>query len=73
MPFLRVLLLGLIVAFPYQAAAQQREIFDLFGGLIRSGISAATQATWEQLPNSEVTCVNATLRQRGSSINEVVS
>jgi hypothetical protein len=72
MPFLRALLLGLILVVPQGAVAQQREIFDLFGGMIRSGIAAATQAEWQRLPNAEVACIDGALRQRGSSINEVI-
>ena len=72
MPFLRALLLGLIFVIPQRAMAQQREIFDLFGGMIRSGIAAATQAEWQRLPNAEVACIDGALRQRGSSINEVI-
>jgi len=40
--------------------------------MIRSGIAAATQADWERLPGSEVACVDGALRQRGSSINEII-
>lgn len=40
--------------------------------MIRSGIAAATQADWERLPRSEVACVDGALRQRGSSINEMI-
>jgi hypothetical protein len=72
MHILRVLLLGFIVVLPHGAFAQQREIFDLFGGMIRSGMAAAIQADWERLPNSEVACVDGALRQRGSSINDMI-
>jgi hypothetical protein len=72
MHFLRVLLLSLIVVVPQAATAQQQDVFKLFGGMIKSGIAAATQADWERLPNSEVACVDATLRQQGSSINDMV-
>jgi uncharacterized protein YecT (DUF1311 family) len=72
MHFLRVLLLGFIVFVPRVATAQQQDVFKLFGGMIKSGIAAATQADWERLPNSEVACVDATLRQQGSSVNDMV-
>ena len=72
MHFLRVLLLSFVVFLPHEAAAQQQDIFNLFGGLVRSGISAATQADWERLPNLEVACIDRTLRERGSSVNDLV-
>jgi uncharacterized protein len=74
MPFRRAFLFGFILAlvFPHGALAQQREIFELFGGMVRSGITAATQADWERLPDAEVACVDRALRERGSSINEMV-
>jgi hypothetical protein len=72
MHFQRVLLLTLIAFLPQQAAAQQQDIFNLFGGLVRSGIAAATQADWERLPNPEVACIDRALRERGSSINNLV-
>jgi uncharacterized protein YecT (DUF1311 family) len=62
----------LVAALPQEGSAQQQEIFDLFGGMIRSGIAAATQADWERLPGSEVACVDGALRLRGSSINEMI-
>jgi uncharacterized protein YecT (DUF1311 family) len=72
MRFVRVLLLGFILVVPQVATAQQQDVFRLFGGMIRSGIAAATQADWERLPGSEVACVDGALRQRGSSINEMI-
>lgn len=72
MHFLRMLLLGFIVVLPQGASAQQQDIFRLFDGVIRSGIAAATQADWERLPTSEVACVDGVLRQRGSSVNEMI-
>lgn len=72
MHFLRMLLLGFIVVLPQGASAQQPDIFRLFDGVIRSGIAAAAQADWERLPTSEVACVDGVLRQRGSSINEMI-
>jgi hypothetical protein len=65
-------LFGLILTAPQDALAQQREIFDFFGGMIRSGIAAATQAEWQRLPNSEIACMDGALRQRGSSVNEAI-
>ncbi|OSI77975.1 superinfection immunity protein [Bradyrhizobium canariense] len=70
--FVRFILFFFLTGVPQGAFAQQREIFDLFGGMIRSGIAVATQADWERLPGSEVACLDGALRQRGSSINEMI-
>jgi uncharacterized protein len=72
MHFLRVLFLSFIIVVPHEAAAQQQDIFNLFGGLVRSGIAAAAQADWERLPNPEIACIDRALRERGSSINDLV-
>lgn len=70
--FVRFIFFIFLTGVPQGAFAQQREMFELFGGMIRSGIAAATQADWERLPGSEVACVDGALRQRGSSINEMI-
>jgi uncharacterized protein len=55
------------------AAAQGPDDFiNLFGGLMRSGIAAATQSAWQKLPRDQIACIDEKLRQRGSSINLVV-
>jgi uncharacterized protein len=72
MRFARVLLLVFIVVVPQMASAQQDDVFRLFGGMIRSGIATATHAEWERLPGSEVACIDGALRERGSSINEMI-
>jgi hypothetical protein len=72
MRFLPIVFLGSIFIFPQSAAGQQREVLDFFGSAIRSGVTAAVQADWERVPNAEVTCIDGALRQRGSSINEMV-
>lgn len=70
--FVRFILFISLTGVPQGAFAQQREIFELFGGMIRSGIAAASQADWERLPGAEVACVDGALRQRGSSVNEMI-
>jgi hypothetical protein len=45
------------------------DMIDLFGGIVRSGVAAATQSAWERLPPAEISCVDRTLREHGSSIN----
>lgn len=53
-------------------AQSQGDVIDLFGSMVRSGISLATQAEWERLPTREVGCVDQALRQRNSSINTAI-
>lgn len=54
------------------AAQSPNDIINLFGGLVRSGVAAATLSAWQKVPPSEVACIDQQLRQRGSSINSVV-
>jgi hypothetical protein len=70
--FARPILFILVVSLPQAAFSQQREIFDLFGGMVRSGIAAATQADWERLPGSEVACLDSLLRHDDSSVNAMI-
>jgi hypothetical protein len=53
-------------------AQGQGDVIDLFGSMVRSGITLATQAEWERLPAREVGCVDHALRQRNSSINTAI-
>ncbi|UFW72885.1 superinfection immunity protein [Bradyrhizobium sp. WU425] len=62
----------MIVGLPQTAFGQQREILDLFDGIIRSGVAAATRSAWEGLPGSEVACLDGVLRQGGSSVNAMI-
>jgi hypothetical protein len=62
---------GLLCALPIQPAAAQTQddIANIFGALIRSGVTAATQSQWEKLPPAEIACIDQGLHQHGSSIN----
>jgi hypothetical protein len=62
---------GLLCALSLQPAAAQTpdDIGNIFGALIRSGVTAATQSQWEELPPSEIACIDQGLHQHGSSIN----
>ena len=72
MHFHRVLLLSLLLFFPHEVGAQQQDIFKLFGAAVRSGMAAAAGADWERLPNAEVACIDRSLRENGSSVNDIV-
>jgi hypothetical protein len=62
-----------LFAFYGSAGAQTaNDIANIFGGLVRSGARMAAQSAWEQIPPSELTCVDRALRQRGSSLNLAV-
>ncbi|MGM4907182.1 superinfection immunity protein [Tardiphaga sp. 866_E4_N2_1] len=67
-------LLGLVISLlTVGANAQsQGDVIDLFGSMVRSGITLAAQAEWERLPAREVGCVDQALRQSGSSINTAI-
>jgi hypothetical protein len=54
------------------SAQTANDMVNIFGGLVRSGIAMATQSAWQQLPPSEVRCVDQRLREKGSSINLVI-
>ena len=71
-PIVGVVLLVCLTAVGTVPARSQTDMVDLFGSLIRSGVGLATQAAWEKLPPSEITCVNRYLFRKGSSINAVV-
>lgn len=69
---LRAVLICLICLAPQLAMAQQGDMIELFGALVQSGIAAATQAEWQKLSYAEMACVDGALRQRGSSLNEMI-
>jgi hypothetical protein len=53
-------------------AQNQNDIINIFGAIVRSGVTLAAQSAWEKLPPSKITCVDQRLRQRGSSINSAI-
>ena len=65
---LSILFMGLLQG----AAAQERDLFGMFGAVVRSGVAAAVQADWERIPDSEVACVDRALQQKRSSINDII-
>lgn len=55
------------------ATAQNANDFvNLFGGLIRSGIAAATLSAWQKLPTDEIVCIDQNLKQAGFSLNAAI-
>jgi hypothetical protein len=53
-------------------AQNANDVMRLFGGIMQGAISQATQAEWRKLPQSELSCVDQTLRQRGSDLTDVI-
>ena len=54
------------------AVAQQRELMEMFGNFVRSGVAVATQQAWQQLPPNELSCTDQILRERGFSVNQAI-
>src|SRR5665213_498218 len=54
------------------SAQTANDLINIFGGLVRTGITAAAQSSWERLPPTEIRCVDQRLRERGSSINAII-
>lgn len=48
------------------------DIVNIFGGLVQTAISQATQAEWRKLSPAEMSCIDENLRQRGLSIGQAV-
>ena len=48
------------------------DIVNIFGGLVQSAINQAIQAEWRKLPPAEISCIDDNLRQRGTSVGQVI-
>ncbi|MGX4807274.1 hypothetical protein [Bradyrhizobium guangdongense] len=48
------------------------DIVNIFGGLVQTAITQATQAEWRKIPAAEMSCIDENLRQRGLSIAQAV-
>jgi hypothetical protein len=56
-------------AFVAPAFAQNPQgMFNLFGGLMQSAVGQATEKEWRKIPQNELTCIDQSLRARGSSV-----
>lgn len=60
--------LSLMVGCTSAFAQNANDIVSIFGGLIKSAIQQSTLTEWKKLPQSEVVCVDQSLRQQGSSL-----
>jgi hypothetical protein len=60
--------IGCTSAFAQDASDMMR----LFGGMMQSAITQASQAEWKKLPQSEMSCVDQNLRQQGQSLQSVI-
>jgi hypothetical protein len=54
-------------------AQNARDIMSVFGAIMQSTIIQATQAEWGKLPSASRSCVDETLRQRGISLQALIS
>jgi hypothetical protein len=48
------------------------DIVNIFGGLVQTAITQATQAEWRKMTPAEMSCIDENLRQRGLSIAQAV-
>jgi hypothetical protein len=54
-------------------AQNARDIMSVFGAIMQSTIIQATKAEWGKLPSASQSCVDETLRQRGISLQALIS
>jgi hypothetical protein len=54
------------------ATAQINDIFGRLGGFVQSAIVQATQAEWSKLSQSELDCVDGTLRGGGTNLRNII-
>ena len=53
-------------------AQNANDILNIFGGIMQSAIMQANQAEWKKVPQSETSCVDQALRQRGSDLQTTI-
>jgi hypothetical protein len=77
--YLRALIICIIVGLGFQVPAtpsraqSARDIMNIFGAIVQSTMVQATQAEWKKLPPNDISCVDQTLRQRGISLQALIS
>lgn len=59
---------GLYFFVPTAIAQVPGDVINLFGGLIQGAIAQANQAEWRKLSQSELSCIDRTLRANGLSL-----
>jgi tetratricopeptide (TPR) repeat protein len=67
-----ILLLGLLASCTGAFAQNANDIMNIFGGIMQSAIAQATLVEWKKLPQIELSCVDQTLRQRGSNLQAAI-
>lgn len=53
-------------------AQSQPDFANIFGAIIRQGISQALQSRWKELPQGELACIEKQLRIEGTSISQAI-
>jgi tetratricopeptide (TPR) repeat protein len=77
--YLRASIICIIVGLGFQVPAtpsraqSARDIMNIFGAIVQSTMVQATQAEWKKLPPNDISCVDQTLRQRGISLQVLIS
>ena len=64
---------GSLAAVGPALAQNARDIMSVFGAIMQSTMVQATQAEWGKLPSASQSCVEETLRQRGISLQALIS
>jgi hypothetical protein len=65
-------LVGSVVGCNSVYAQNASDFFNFFGGVAQTFIIQTTLAEWKKLPQSELSCVDQTLRQQGSNLQEAI-
>ena len=53
-------------------AQNATDILNMFGGIMQSAVTQAAQVEWRKLSQNELSCVDQTLRQRGSDLQTAI-
>src|SRR5262252_4116959 len=65
--------LGFVVTASPCLAQSARDVMNIFGAIMQSAMVQATQAEWRKLPPARLSCVDEALRQRGISLQVLIS
>lgn len=76
-PFVRVAAYYTAIVFSlatfHTAQAQAPDLLNGLSRLVDTGMRAAVQAQWEEVPNAEIACIDRQLHQTGRSINAIIA
>lgn len=64
--------LFLLLVIESAQAQTAQDVFNIFGGLVKSAMQQAVQAEWKKLPLDEVNCVDQQLQRQQSSIRALI-